>query len=134
MEEIWKKYPRNENYLISNLGKVKGKTGKILSSRPRSEKDSHLVVDIRNGTSKNTKYIHRLVMETFNPIENMDSMIVDHINGIQTDNNLNNLRWVTLEENNSLRKQNRERINQKINELIQKYGYEKTEQIILSLN
>lgn len=73
-------------------------------------------------------------METFNPIENSEKYIVDHINGIPTDNNLENLRWVTQEENVHFKKQNREKINQKINELIQKYGYKKTEQMILSLN
>jgi hypothetical protein len=35
--------------------------------------------------------IHRLVMETFKPIENCNEMVVDHINGIKYDNRLENL-------------------------------------------
>ena len=31
-------------------------------------------------------------METFNPVDDMNSLYVDHINGIRTDNRLENLR------------------------------------------
>ena len=33
-----------------------------------------------------------MIMETFNPIKNSQDYIVDHINGIKTDNQLDNLR------------------------------------------
>ena len=65
-------------------------------------------------------------METFNPIENCNEMVVDHINGIKYDNRLENLRWKTSEENLKLSAVNRQTINFLINDLIQKYGYEKT--------
>ena len=78
--------------------------------------------------------VHRAVLETFNPIENAERYVVDHIDGIKTNNNLENLRWMTTEENTSTGAANRQKINYLINELIQKYGYEKTTDALLHLS
>lgn len=43
--------------------------------------------------------VHRLILETFNPVENMQELQVDHINGDIKDNRLENLRWTTCIEN-----------------------------------
>lgn len=40
-----------------------------------------------------------MIMETFNPIENSQDYIVDHINGKKIDNRLENLRWVSAKGN-----------------------------------
>lgn len=45
-----------------------------------------------DGKYHNVK-VHRAVLGSFNPIPNMDQFIINHINGINDDNRLINLRW-----------------------------------------
>lgn len=43
--------------------------------------------------------LHRLVLENFNPISNMNNLFVNHKDGNKSNNNLENLEWVTRSEN-----------------------------------
>ena len=43
--------------------------------------------------------VHRLILSTFNPIKNMENLTVDHIDGNIKNNSLENLKWVTIQEN-----------------------------------
>ena len=43
--------------------------------------------------------VHRLVMNTYNPIENSEQLQVNHKDGIKSNNNLDNLEWCTRSEN-----------------------------------
>lgn len=109
--EIWKDIKGYEGlYQISNLGNVKsldrtigykeGKTrqwkGEI--KKPTITDKGYLKVGLyKNGKSK-TREIQRIVAETF--IDNPRNVQqVNHINGIKTDNRVENLEWVTPLEN-----------------------------------
>ena len=71
-------------------------------------------VIVTNKRDRTAMRVHRLVMMTFCPIDNPKDYVVDHINGIRSDNRLENL------QNNLLK-------------IIQKYGYEKTNELLLEI-
>lgn len=67
------------------------------------DKDGYRTISLRNNNNGYSHFgIHRLLMIAFHPIENMEEMSVDHIDGNKMNNSLNNLQWVTVEENTKL--------------------------------
>ena len=104
-EEIWKPIKGYEGlYEISNLGRVKSlnynRTGKEEILKNAECSNGYLTVGLtKNGKQKLFK-IHRLVAEAFIPNPE-NKPCIDHINTIKNDNRVENLRWVTNEENNN---------------------------------
>jgi hypothetical protein len=96
--EIWKDIKGYEGlYQVSNLGNVKSNLRKKgLLNLVTDNKGYHQVNLSLNGVVKRHK-IHRLVLSEFSNLDS--SMFVDHINGIRSDNRLENLRPCTLEQN-----------------------------------
>lgn len=85
-------------YAITEEGKVWSyRTKRYL--KPSDNGLGYLKVGLtKNGRLKNAR-IHRLVLETFNPVEGMDKLQVNHIDEDKHNNCLSNLEWATPSEN-----------------------------------
>jgi hypothetical protein len=130
-EEIWKQIPDFSNYYASTYGKIKNKKDKIIS--PQSNY-GYLRVSINNNNGKRISVkIHRLIALTFIPNPE-NKKTVNHKNHKKTDNNVNNLEWASVTEQNHHKKpipkdvlskgQNKEiwRVDIKTGEKIEKYS------------
>ena len=85
---------RDTQHYISEDGRVYNtKTKKYLSGS--LDKDGYRRFRL-NGLNVS---FHRILMEVFNPVENMSELEVNHINGNKDDNTLANLEWSTRKEN-----------------------------------
>lgn len=88
---------------------------------------------LRASIHRDFYLIHRLVLITFNPIEDYEYFTVDHINGIRNDNRLENLRWATNEENTMTMLNQRKDLNKELTRIIQIYGYNETLEILKNI-
>ncbi len=114
--EVWLPVVNYEGlYEVSNRGRVRsldrlvvdksGKRTRLFKERILTNVCAntgyHMVSLHKNSSRESRRTVHRLVMIAFNPIDDYEQKIVDHINGVRHDNRLENLRWTDFITNNN---------------------------------
>ena len=104
--EEWLETLDYSDYEVSSLGNVRSLNMKVWSGKVFYEKKGKTLSAGLSGTGYltispkgKTKKVHQLVAEKF--VEGwFEGAVVNHINGVKTDNFSNNLEWITVSENN----------------------------------
>lgn len=93
--QVWKRcYGLEETHWISDCGDLmRDADGFMYTCEPNYHGY------IQPQVNRKRLYVHRLVLTTFNPAENMEMLEVDHKDGDRSNNRVSNLRWCVHREN-----------------------------------
>lgn len=111
-KEIWKEIPGFSGCFASNLGRIKTEDryiefecsgrivkrlaeGKIVNQRNHSS--GYLAVNLHKNGKRQTFLVHRLIALTF--LGQSENLTVNHIDGDKKNNKVENLEWITIQEN-----------------------------------
>jgi hypothetical protein len=112
--EVWKDVaiePYGEFYQVSNLGRVRSKDRCYISECGQLVKrKGRTLTNTLQNNGYNTNaftingkcviiFTHKIVARTFIANDNSNRNIINHKNGIKTDNQVSNLEWCTTQEN-----------------------------------
>lgn len=99
MIEIWRNIPEYNDYQVSNYGNVKSlKFGKELVLSQNINCNGYPYVILYKDKKANTVNIHRAVAKAF-LYQSKTFDCVNHIDGIKSNNCVNNLEWCTNSQN-----------------------------------
>jgi len=88
----------NKKYTIDTYGNIYDIKEKKYR-KPKPNRKGYLKVSFYvNGKDKRF-FVHRLVLMTFNPVDGMENLQVNHIDGNKQNNYVGNLEWCTNAEN-----------------------------------
>jgi len=97
MTEVFKTIEQHPAYLVSNLGRVASAIGKKILKHSITG-DGYPCISLSHKGKTWTRTVHRLVAKAF--IENPDDKAeVNHRDGVKTNNSVDNLEWLTHDEN-----------------------------------
>lgn len=134
--EIWVNCYYCSEWEVSNLGRIRKIIGKRLMGSQDNKNQYVRVCTINPDTGKTTnQQLNRLIYFSFFPelLPNKDNIQIDHINGIRSDNRLENLQALTAISNTQKRDDEQACIKTLTTKLILKYGYKKVEEIFQNL-
>jgi hypothetical protein len=85
-------------YAVTSCGKVWSYISKKFL-KPYYSHNGYLKVTLMKDGVRKQPFVARLVLETYNPVENMDELQCNHIDECKEHNYLQNLNWMTASEN-----------------------------------
>lgn len=99
VNEIWKSIPDTDNvYYISSHGRVYS-TKRNIFRKPTLNHRGYLQVTLYKKGKPRLALVHRLVAQAFIHQPSKEQNTVNHIDGDKANNHIDNLEWVTLQEN-----------------------------------
>lgn len=102
--EEWKEIKDYENYLVSNMGRIRNKNSNFFVKPDMDKTAKYARVTLVKDKIKKHMFVHRLVYSAFNNDYDYNGYVIDHIDSNTRNNKLSNLRKVTQSENNYARK------------------------------
>lgn len=100
-KEEWRDVLGYEGYMISNIGRIKSvRFGKLRIMKPALSNCGYFHVTLCSNKKYKTRTIHQMVAIAF--LDHVPcglKLVVNHINGIKTDNRVENLEIVTNRKN-----------------------------------